>query len=260
MVAQLAPAEVHVIITTREPLGLFTSSWQESLKNKATTPLADYGRSESTDPRDVWDWRSLDLGLVLDRWAPAVPPERLHLIAPSPAGAPREELWERFAGVLGIAPDTCDTSRGFANSSMGVAEAETLRRVNERLKGFNSARARGVWLRSFLADQRLVPRHGEAFWPAPDQVEDARRRGARAVAQIHAAAYDVIGDVDLLLVPEDLPPRRSPESVTDAEVADVALDLVARLLADLQRRSERTSTPADPPTRLARLRQALKGV
>ena len=45
MVAQLAPAEVHVIITTRDPLGLLTSSWQESLKNKATTPLSDYGLS-----------------------------------------------------------------------------------------------------------------------------------------------------------------------------------------------------------------------
>ena len=29
MVDQLAPAEVHVVVTAREPLGLFTSSWQE---------------------------------------------------------------------------------------------------------------------------------------------------------------------------------------------------------------------------------------
>ena len=257
MVAQLAPAEVHVIVTTRDPLGLLTSSWQESLKNKATTPLAAYGRTESDDPRAVWDWRSLDLGLVLDRWAPALPPERLHLIAPSPAGAPRDELWERFARVLGIAPEICDSSRGFANASMGVAEAETLRRINERLKGFNTARARGVWLRSFLADQRLVPRQGERFWPAPDQVEDARRRGARAVAKIRAAAYDVIGEVDHLLVPDDLPPRRHPESVTEAEVADVALDLVATLLTDLQRRAERGTTK--PASRLTLLRRALTG-
>ena len=260
MVEQLAPAEVHVVITARDPLGLLTSSWQESLKNKSTTPLADYGRTESDDPRDVWDWRSLDLGLVLDRWGTAVPPERLHLIAPSPPGSPREVLWERFAQVVGVAPESGDTSRGFANSSMGVAEAETLRRVNERLTGFNNARARGVWLRSFLADERLVPRRGEPFWPAPDQVEDARQRGARAVAMIRAAAYDVIGDVDLLLVPDDLPPRRRPDSVTDAEVAEVAVDLVATLLGDLQRRSERTSPSADPPTRLSRLRQAIRGV
>ena len=260
MVEQLAPAEVHVIITAREPLGLFTSSWQESLKNKATIPLADYGRTESEDPRAVWDWRSLDLGLVLERWAPTVSPGRLHLITATPAGSAREVLWERFAGVLGIDPETCDTSRGFPNSSMGVAEAETLRRVNERLTGFNNARDRGVWLRSFLADERLVPRRGESFWPAPDQVEDARRRGARAVEMIRAAAYDVVGDVDLLLVPDDLPPRRNPESVTDAEVADVALDLVATLLGELKRRAEPTDAPAEPPSRLSRLRQALKGV
>lgn len=260
MVEQLAPAEVHLIVTAREPLGLFTSSWQESLKNKATTPLADYARTESDDPRAVWDWRSLDLGRVLERWSPAVSPDRLHLIAPSPPGSPRELLWERFAAVLGIAPDTCDTSRGFANSSMGLVEAETLRRVNERLTGFNNARDRGVWLRSFLADERLVPRRGEPFWPAPEQVEDARQRGVRAVEMVRAAAYDVIGDVDLLLVPEDLPPRRRPESVTDAEVADVALDLVATLLGDLRRRAEHTPPPVEPPGRLARLKQALRGV
>lgn len=263
MVAQLAPAEVHLIVTTRDPLGLLTSSWQESLKNKATTPLADYGRSESDDPRDVWDWRSLDLGLVLDRWAPAVPPERLHLIAPAPTGAPREQLWERFCGVLGIAADTCDSSRGFANASMGVAEAETLRRINERLIGFNNARSRGMWLRSFLADERLVPRGGERFGPAADQVEDARRRGDRAVAKIRAAAYDVIGDVDLLLVPDDLPARRDPESVTDAEIADVALDLVATLMGDLAKssgRSERTRPAPRPVSRAARFKQMLRGV
>lgn len=260
MVTQLAPAEVHVVVTTREPLGLLTSSWQESLKNKATTRLADYGRAESDDPRDVWDWRSLDLGLVLERWSPAVPPERLHLIAPALAGVPRERLWEQLCGVLGISPQICDTSRGFANSSMGVVEAETLRRINERLTGFDNARARGVWLRTFLADQRLVPRRGEAFSPGPDQVADARRRGVRAVARIRAAAYDVIGDVDLLLVPDDLPPRRHPDSVTDAEVAVVALDLVATLLSDLRRRSDRTPPPAVPPSRLTRLRRLLRGV
>lgn len=253
--------EVHLILTTREPLGLFASSWQESLKNKATTTLADYGRTESDDPRAVWDWRSLDLGLVLDRWESSVPPSRLHLIAPSPAGSPRSDLWDRLCGVLGIAPSTCDASQGFANSSMGVVEAETLRRINERLTGFNTGRARGVWLRSFLADERLVPRKGEPFWPAPDQIQDARRRGDRAVAKIRAAAYDVIGDVDLLLVPDDLPDRRHPDSVTDAEVADVALDLVATLLGDLKQRAEPESSelPELPVSRLARLKQMLRG-
>ena len=35
-------------------------------------------------------------------------------------------------------------------------------------------------------------------------------------------------------MPADLPERRHPSSVTDAEVADVALDLAARLMGDLK--------------------------
>lgn len=263
MVSQLEPAEVHVVVTAREPLGLFTSSWQESLKNKSTTPLADYGREESEDPRDVWNWRALDLGLVLERWATAVPPERLHVLTPPPPGAEREVLWQRFAGVLGIDPATCDARRGFANASMGVVEAETLRRVNAVLGPYD-ARARGRWIRSFLADQRLVPRRGEPFWPADDQVADCRRRGERAVAMLEARPFHVVGDLDLLRVPDDLPARRHPDSVTDAEVAACAVDLVAVLLDDLRHREEDAPHPAGAPrsrrTRLAHvLRRVLPG-
>ena len=35
-------------------------------------------------------------------------------------------------------------------------------------------------------------------------------------------------------MPAELPERRHPSSVTDAEVADVALDLAARLMSDLK--------------------------
>jgi len=53
VVEQLAPAEVHVVVTAREPLGLFAASWQEALKNRETTPMADYGRDESDDERPL---------------------------------------------------------------------------------------------------------------------------------------------------------------------------------------------------------------
>jgi hypothetical protein len=239
MVADLEPAEVHVVVTAREPLGLFTSSWQESLKNLGTTPLEDYGRTVSEDPRDVWDWRALDLGLVLDRWSPAVPEERLHIVVAPGADKPREELWRRFAGVLGFDPDAVPHEASFTNQTMGVVEAETLRRLNPHLRAFRGAFDRGRWVRSFLADERLVSRGGERYWPGEDQIADARARGARAVERIRASSYDVVGDVDALLVPDELPPRRHPSSVTDAEVAEVAVSLVARLLEDVRERTPR---------------------
>lgn len=265
MVAALPADEVHLVVTAREPLGLFTASWQESLKNGATTPMADYGRDESSSSNSIWNWRTLDLRLVLERWAAAVPPERTHVLVLDP-DAPREDVWHRFAGIVGFDPDGIDLSGSFPNTSMGVAEAETLRRINGSLSGFRKAFDRGVYIRTFLADERLVPRRGERFWPEPDQVEDCRRRGDAAIAHLASAPYDVVGSVDHLRVPAELEPRRSTASVTDAEVAEVAVDLAATMLGDVRRlRQERarsrrwTSGPGE--TRGRRLaRRLVRGV
>jgi len=231
----LAPAEVHLLLTGREPLGLFTASWQESVKNKGTRPIGSYGRTVSDNPLTIWDWRALDLGLVLDRWATPLPAERVHILPLPGPGSPKELLWQRFAGVLGVNPGVVDLSGNFPNESMGVAETETLRRVNAALEGFDTAFDRGVWIRSYLADERLVPRNGERYWPGEDQVEDCRRRGRVAVRMIGERGYHVVGDVDDLLTPETLPERRHPDSVTDTEVAQVAVETIAVMLADVRR-------------------------
>ena len=237
LVEALAPAVVEIVVTAREPLGLFTASWQESLKNGATTPLTDYGRHVSRSPEAIWNWRTLDLALVLERWSRAVPAERIHVLPLDPT-QPHEDIWRRFAGVLHIDPAGFDLTRSFPNSSMGVVEAETLRRINLSLQGgehaFTRAFDKGVYLRTFLADERLVPRGGEKFWPAPDQIADCRERGRRAVDQVAAGGYAVHGDLRHLLVPDDLPERRTPASVTDTEVAQVAVELSGRLLHDVR--------------------------
>ena len=234
MVAALPTDEVHVVVTAREPLGLFTASWQESLKNGSTTPMADYGRGESRRSTAIWNWRTLDLRLVLERWSQAVPPERIHVLVLDP-GAARDDVWHRFAGIVGFAPAGIDLSESFPNTSMGVAEAETLRRVNDSLEGFGSAFDRGVWIRTFRADERLVPLDGDRFWPEPDQVGDCRRRADAAIEHLASAPYDVVGEVEHLRVPAELEPRRSTTSVTEAEVAAVAVDLVATMLGDVRR-------------------------
>lgn len=241
MVAALAPARVHLVATAREPLGLFTASWQESLKNRSTTPLDAYSRGVSDDPLHIWNWRSLDLRLVLERWAPTVSPERVHVL-PLDTSAARDDIWHRFGGLLGLDTAAYDLSGSFPNESMGVAEAETLRRVNQHLASadsglehrFQRAFDRGVYLRTFLADERLVPRRGERFWPRQDRIEDCRKRGEAAVAYVREQGFDVIGDLHRLLVPERLESRRTPDSVTPEEVAEVSTWLVARMLGDVR--------------------------
>lgn len=253
MVAALAPAEVHVLVTAREPLGLFTASWQESLKNRSTTPIADYGRTVSDRPTDIWNWRTLDLRLVLERWSQAVAPERIHVLPLDPT-APRDDIWRRFASVVGLDADAYDTSQSFPNESMGVVEAETLRRVNRHLGAFQNAFDRGVYIRSFLADERLVPRGGEKFWPLPDQIEDCRARGEAALDYLAHHPFDVVGPREKLAVPAHLAERRTPESVTDAEVAAAATELVAVLLGDVRelRDRARTDQPSERRARVSR--------
>lgn len=244
MVEALAPARVELVLTAREPLGLFTASWQESLKNKATTPMADYSRTVSPSPAAIWNWRTLDLRLVLERWSQAVPHERIHVL-PLDRTAPREEIWHRFGGLLGLDTAAYDLSESFPNESMGVVEAELLRRVNGHLEGFEKAFDRGVYIRTFLADERLVPRRGEPFWPYPDQVEDCRARADAAIAYLREHGVDVVGDAEHLRVPAELPARRTPDSVTDAEVAAAATELVAVLLGDVRAlRNARKPEPA----------------
>ncbi len=244
MVADL-DAEVHVVVTAREPLGLFTASWQESLKNGATTPMADYARRVSNRSTDIWNWRTLDLRLVLERWSQAVPQERVHVVVLDPA-AGRDDVWHRFAGLLGIPADACDLSHSFPNQSMGVAEAETLRRINGELVDFRRGFDKGVYIRTFLADERLVPRRGEKFWPEPDQVEECRDRGRRAVAYLEQSDIDVSGSLQHLLVPDELEDRRLPASVTDAEVAEVAVGLAATMLGDVRRLRQQAATERSP--------------
>jgi hypothetical protein len=237
MVAELTPAEVHLVVTAREPVGLYSGGWQESLKNRDSRTMAEFAEAEvSESPMSVWNWRTLDVRLVLERWAPAVPAERVHVLPLPPPGSPRELLWQRFAGLVGLEPDSFDLSPTFPNESMGVAEAETLRRINDHLKDEDFERPfdRGVYIRTFLADERLATRDGERYWPTEEILAACRERAAAAVAHIEAAGYDVLGDLGDLLVPETLEPRRSVDSVTEAEVAEVATALAGRMLHDVR--------------------------
>ena len=264
MVSDLHPAEVHLVLTAREPLGLFTASWQESIKNRDTTPMADYARTESPKSTAVWNWRTLDIHRVLERWSPVFPPERVHVLPLPGSDAPSREIWDRFAGVLDVDPYSVDLSQSFPNASMGVVEAETLRRINHHLGDFSSAIDRGTYIRTFLADERLVPRKGDRFWPDEERIEEIRKRGRAAVDYIASQEFHVIGDLDSLLVPDELEERRVPESVTDGEVAQVAVELAATLLHDVrdlrhQRRALREEVAAEVAERQRLLGTGLRG-
>lgn len=257
----LGDAEVDVVVTARDTLSLVTARWQEFVKNGSTTPIDAYPLTEETDPADDWDWGTLDLADALRRWGGSLPAERLHVLTLPKPSEPRETLWLRFAELVGIDPTSCSTEDSVQNESLGVVEVELLRRINHDLKGFSSAQDRGNWIRGYLAQGKLVPRAGEKYWPSPERVAELRDRGNRIVEEVIAAGYDVIGDVEDLRTPAELPPRRHPDSVTDGEIASAASAVIAEMMDDVRRltrenRALRASAPPEaveaPPVSLAR--------
>ena len=232
---RLQGAEVHVVVTARDTLSLVTARWQEFVKNGSTVGIDDYPVREDTSPEQEWDWGTLDLADVLRRWGASLPRERVHVLTLPKPGTPRDELWIRFARLVGVDHTTCDVSGSVQNESLGVVEVELLRRVNAELVDFTSAIDRGNWIRGYLAQGKLVPRRGEKFWPSPARIEELRERGDRAVDFVISQGCDVIGDVEDLRTPKQVPERRHPDSVTDTEIAAAGAATIAAMMTDVRR-------------------------
>lgn len=245
-VADLAPAEVHVVVTARHALGMLTAGWQESVKNGGRKTLAEVASLKPGRKSGEFSWRTWDLGGVLRRWGGHVPAERVHVLPVPGAGQPPDQHWRNFASVLGLDADAYRLPEGATNTSLGVVQVELLRRVNEHLGDFRKAADRGVWIRGYLAEQHLVQQGGDRFGPAPAEVDDARERSAAAVARIEEAGYHVMGDVASLLVPDDVPVLTHPEDVSDNALVEAAARLVADMLDDVRAmRRELSGTAPD---------------
>jgi hypothetical protein len=245
LVESLAPAEVHVVITARDTLGMLTSGWSEYVKNGGTKPLAAM-RGDRLGGQGEFGWRTWDLGGVLRRWGKHVAPERVHVLPMPASGAPRDQHWRNFASVLGLDPDRYDAPEEPRNPALGVVQIELLRRVNPHLGEFRKAVDRGTWIRGYLAEGHLVHQKGERLGADEAQVAECRERAERAVRIIERRGYQVVGDVESLRVPAQVPARPQPDAVSDAALVAAASTLVADMLADV-RRIARESPPEMSP-------------
>ena len=140
-VRSLQPAQVHIVLTVRDMATLLPAEWQETVKHRNARSWEDWlsdvidRESVDADRRQWWFWRVHDTLAILRLWAEHVPPERIHVITNPPRGSAAGLLWERFASLLSIDPACADLSRARPNASLGMAETEFLRRLNQALPG-----------------------------------------------------------------------------------------------------------------------------
>lgn len=235
-IEQLAPAEVHLVLTARDYVRQLAADWQESLKMGLDLTLARFLRRAHSNrlPRP-WGWNAHDIVEILERWGSTLPPERVHVVTVPRAGAPRDVLLRRFCSVMQVDPETLDLGATFSNESLGVVQAELLRRLNPHLSTpLDNFPERHRWLRGYFAHEVLLAQRGDRFTLKPHHAEVLCERGREAIEAIRSAGYDVVGDLEELVPAPSNPDLRHPSDVSQSEVLESALVAIERMLTDVR--------------------------
>ncbi len=247
LVADLAPAELHVVLTARDLARVIPAAWQERMKNSKSVAWPDFvaalmdpARVDASPARGFW--RQQDLPAVLRRWAVHVPPERIHVVTVPPPGAPRGLLLRRIGQVVGSDAARWDPEVDRLNESIGAAEAELLRRVNDRIMDRVEWPVYAHSVKNLMSRQSLAGRpNPRPIVLSPDQHAWAVERAEEIVAALRSAGYPVVGDLaDLVPVSPPGPPAEQPlppEQVPDAEVLAAAEDAIVGLVSHLGTRN-----------------------
>jgi hypothetical protein len=245
--ARLDGIEVHVVVSARDLGKAIASSWQEQLKFGITRPLESWSPPQEDATDSEWGWRTMQPANVAARWGADLPPEHVHVVTVPARAAGADELWHRFAAATGLGDLDLDLGVERANESLGVVEAELLRRVNAGLDGrVRGGRQKSLWLRDLLAHTIIAPIGREPIGLTEAHAEEAAAEAESAIAAITSAGYRVHGDLD------DLRPvrvdARLPGEVSDTEVAGSAVLALADLLVWAREAGADVRTPAPSGT------------
>lgn len=224
-----AAGEVHVVVTARDLGRVLPSAWQQRVKMGARMPYRKFLGGVRREDGDQKFWRYQEILGILDRWAAGLPPARVHVVVVPAPGAPRDELWLRVASVLGLDVAGLDTEARRPNDSLGVVEAELLRRVNDAVPRERRSVAYSRHVKGSFVPGALVGSAPRDSFAVPDNhVVWIEESAAAVVAALRSSSYDVVGDLADLLpsLPAD---GRTPDQVDDAELLGAAVIVLGRL-------------------------------
>lgn len=226
--------QVDLVVTARDVVTITTSYWQELSKHGFyEQSLEQFPKHRG--PRSEWSLDVLDLESVLRRWSATLPAPDVHvLVVPGPE-APRTALLEEFCRLLGADPTGFSTEQAVENTSLGLPETTLVRRLAPRLTPLTRTAAdRGDWVRAYLAHGKLGNRTSERFLPSPERVAALRATADASIDYVRAAGFTVHGDLERLRVPDEVPATRSEADVTDGELLELALDVIAATMTDVR--------------------------
>lgn len=236
VVADLAPAEVHVVLTVRSYALQFPALWQEALKMGYDGAFDQFMDEALAGKRKgAWGWTSQDLPAILGTWSSVVPHERTHVVTVPPPGAPRGLLWERWCRTLGIDDSAFDLDVSYPNESLGAPQAALLRQVKPHLSGpLLDGPTRHRWVRRYFGHEVLVPQAGPRFAARASYTPELLERSRQAIAAVESGGYDVVGDLTDLMAQSPAQDGPHPDDVTPEEMLDVAARAIEQMIRDVR--------------------------
>jgi len=228
IVRAFEPAEVHVVITVRDLARVIGSMWQQELSKGRTWAWSEFVAAVQ-DPEHgpttagVGFWLRQDLKKVLATWTTAVPPERVHVVVVPPAGSPSTRILELFATATDIEASTLTPATKLGNPSVGVAETELLRRLNEGLAGKLNERQ---YLH--MINQAVKPVLRQRTTSTRIRLPESQRgwvtdRSNEMIETLKNGQYDIVGELGDLLPSDDGNAGGDPDQVADKELAEAAI-------------------------------------
>ncbi|GGL10179.1 hypothetical protein [Mangrovihabitans endophyticus] len=248
-VASLRPAEVHIVVAGRDLWRTLPSVWQQGIRSRNIGRFEDWLRTVERGKFETL-WENHTPNRMLRRWGDLVSAEQRHLVTLPPPGAPHDVFWHRFAGVVGIPDGLCDLTAPAANASLGAAEIEVLRRVNQALGDRYPHRTpyQEVVKRHLIT--AVLQRGGNTvrFGVGLDRADWVAELAEQQIKDLRDYPCHIAGDLDDLR-PSGMSSTVAPDDLTDAQVLEVAIETIIGLLGQADRLSRRTDASG-----LARLR------
>jgi hypothetical protein len=233
VVSSFPAGSVEVVVTARDLGRSVPAMWQEALKNGRTWTFEEYVAAVAAEkgPGKLF-WREQGIAAMCRRWSEAVGVDRVTVITVPPPGGPRDELWRRFASVLGVDEAAAELPDS-GNESLGAASAEVMRRLNELVDDLDYAAYSPV-VKNVLAKRTLGPR-GPVEQAVGFEVPDwLRARSGRMTDRLKELGVPVVGDLAEL---EPVSTRGvDPGSMERGEQLDAALAGLEGLVRALVRR------------------------
>jgi hypothetical protein len=262
VIRELDPERVQIVVTIRPLSRIFTSQWQQFVRNQHTTPFDEFVRKHLDDPHPADPpvfWRRHRHDDLVRRWVDLVGADRVTVVALRDSD--RDMVLRAFERLTGLEPGTLEADPTVQNRSLTLPEIETIRAFNIEFKEAKLPSLLYQRVMRFGAThlmQQRTPPPDEPRIELPDwSIEPIVEISTEMVGNIRATGVRVVGDLeDMLAAPE---PRRGPApevSVSPEVAASAALGVLiasglargtAELRVDEAIEADDGATPAQPP-------------